>query len=316
MPGNRPGVRRTGALTRRSVRRGTRPRVAEPVPDRLRYLRSPATWLTGIVLTVAAVTFQDVLTQTVNAVLPLDRVPDRLSPQDAIEVVEVRNVKDTGTYLVRPGKESGFPEKLKSGEVMTEGSDVVDVGRSEWMITLQGRAAQQVRITDIVPEVKGGACAPPLGGSLIDAPGQGAEEVVPLYVTIDDRVPRLLAEAKREGGPREPYFTGPKAKHFTLKQNESVAFLVTAFSERGHCRWRYRVHYQVGGSPAETVLNGPDGGYFELTGELPDAGAYKEVHVPSVFACPPGTGTPGGWYTGTGEWYARGFHKGKVTACP
>ncbi len=114
-------VRRSGALTRLSVRRGGgrarpgRAGAATEDPGRLRHLRSPAAWLAGILLTVVTVTFQDTLTGAVKAVLPLDRLPDRISPQGAVHVVEVKDVKVSGEYLVR-GDRGGRFGKVLSGE--------------------------------------------------------------------------------------------------------------------------------------------------------------------------------------------------------
>ncbi|MFI0149548.1 hypothetical protein [Streptomyces lydicus] len=318
MPSNRPRVRTSGALTRKSVSRGrARPAPADP-PDRLRHLKKPAAWLAGIVLAVAAVTFQDVLGGTVKAILPLDRLPDRLSPQDAIDVVEVKDVKDTGRYVVRGGAGKGFGETLRSGDAWRHKADVVDAGESEWMVTLQGRAAQQVRITDIVPQLVGGKCAPPLRGDLVLAPGQGVTDVIPLEVAIDGPMPRLTAYTKgaKKG---ESFFTGPGAKQITLNQNESEAFLIRATSGRGHCLWRYRVEYQVGGSPASMTLSREGGKPFELTGKLSDAGGYGSVYFPS-FTClsPSGQTAAGRWYRQTGADYARARSrsKGRSAPCP
>jgi hypothetical protein len=312
MPSNRPGVRRTGALTRRSIRRGGRPRpVPAPARDRLRYLRSPVTWLAGILLAVATVTFQDVLTGTVKAILPLDSIPDRLSPQDAIEVVEVENTKDFGTYLVRGDKDGRFAKSFDFDGPWRAKADIVDVGLSEWMISLRGRAAQQVRITDIVPELEGGRCSAPLSGSLALDPSQGEADVIPLQVTIDDPMPTIKAY-KSNGEAAKPYFTGPKAKNITLNRNETEALLIEAHSKRGYCRWRYRIHYQVGGSTAEMVLSGPDGKPFELTGRLPDASGYESAYLPS-YVCPSAGRPPGTWVTETGKEYARTGERG---LCP
>ncbi|MFI0784333.1 hypothetical protein ACH4Q6_01890 [Streptomyces lydicus] len=317
MPSNRPRVRTSGALTRKSVRRGReRPAPAEH-PDRLRHLKRPAAWLAGIVLAVAAVTFQDVLGSTVKAILPLDRLPDRLSPRDAIDVVEVKDVKDSGRYVVRGGAGKGFDKTLRSDFAWQHKADVVDAGESEWMITLQGRAAQQVRITDIVPQLVGGKCTPPLRGDLVLAPGQGVTDVIPLEVAIDGPVPRLTGY--RKGAEKgEPYFTGPQAKQITLNQNESESFLVRATSGRGHCLWRYRVEYQVGGSTAAMTLSREGGKPFELTGELSDAGGYGTVYFPS-FTClsPSGQAAPAGrWYRQTGADYARARNRSKDRPAP
>ncbi|MGW9427873.1 hypothetical protein ACWHA1_07965 [Streptomyces decoyicus] len=315
MPSNRPGVRRTGALTRSSVRKGRSRPAPEEAPDRLRLLRSPATWLAGILLTVATVTFQDVLTGAVKAILPLDRLPDRISPQNAIDVVEVKDVKDTGTYLVRGDAGKHFGTVLNSGAEWRHKADIIDVGKAEWMITLQGRAAQQVRITDIVPELEGGKCASPPGGSLVVAPGQGVTDVIPLEVAIDSPQPRMTSYSKGAKAGT-PYFTGPKAKQITLNQNESEAFLVHATSARGHCRWRYRVHYQIGGGTAEMTLSRPGGKPFELTGELPDTGRYRSVHFPAFTCTHPDAVAADTWLTRTGAEYARA-HRGKEPVpCP
>jgi hypothetical protein len=314
VPSNRPGVRRTGALTRRSIRRAGRTGPARPAGrDRLRYLRSPATWLAGILLTVAAVTFQDVLTGTLKAILPFDDLPDRLSPQNAIEVVEVSDVKDTGDYLVRGDKDGRFAKVLRSGGAWNQRADVTDVGRAEWMVTLRGHAAQQVRITDIVPELEGGSCSPPLTGSLIDYPSQGEDDVIPLEVTIDDPVPTFKTYPNKDNRQAtEPYFTGPEAKHITLNQGESEALLLNAVSKRGYCRWHYRIHYQVAGSPAEMTLSRPGGRPFELTGKLPDTSRYSSVYFPS-YLC---TNAGAGWFTATGEAYTRALRKDGVGPCP
>ncbi|HWM39044.1 MAG TPA: hypothetical protein VNS49_18220 [Streptomyces sp.] len=279
--------------------------------DRLKYLRSPATWLAGILLAVATVTFQDVLTSTVKAVLPLDSIPDQVSPQDAIEVVEVRDAKEYGMYLVRGEKNENLTKALNSGPSWRQQLDTVDVGQAEWIVTLRGHATQQVRITDIVPEVSGGKCASALAGTLVYSPSQGEDDVIPLEVTIDAPQPRL--KAYKEGSKaEEPYFSGAKARHITLNRNESEAFFIRAKSERGYCRWRYRVHYQVGGDRAEMVLS-RDGKPFELTGGLKNVSGYKSVHFPS-YLCPRGADT--NWLTGTGEEYARAVRRGDEMPCP
>lgn len=314
MPSNRPRVRRTGALTRRSIRRDVRPRgTPEVAEDRLKYLRSPATWLAGILLAVATVTFQDVLTSTVKAVLPLDGIPDQVSPQDAIEVVEVRDAKEFGMYLVRGEKNENLTKAFSSsaGTSWKQQLDTVDVGDAEWIVTLRGRATQQVRITDIVPEVNGGKCSPALAGTLVYSPSQGEDNVIPLEVTIDDPKPRLTAY-KEGSKAEEPYFSGAKARHITLNRNESEAFFIRAKSERGYCRWRYRVHYQVGGDREEMMLS-RDGKPFELTGELKNVSGYESVYFPS-YLCP--RGADANWLTGTGEEYARAVRRGDEMPCP
>ncbi|MFF5566891.1 hypothetical protein ACFY7Z_28130 [Streptomyces sp. NPDC012623] len=322
-------TRRGGALTRLSVRRSGRtppgrtpPGQASSEPgggSRLRYLKSPATWLAGILLAVATVTFQDTLSGAVKAILPLDRLPDRLSPQNAIDVVEVSDVKGTGLYLVRGDVDGALLDAFGSGErTRRRDADFVDVGQAEWMVTLQGRAAQQVRITDIVPEVEGGTCAAPLAGNLVSSPGQGVSGVISLTLAIDEPAPTLkvpkdqerFTGKKPEAGPDEPFFTGPEAHHITLEKNESEAFVIEATAERGYCRWRYRVHYQVGGSPAEMVLSRPGGKPFELTGRLAGANRYRSVYHSGV--C---TGT-GKWLKITGEEYARALRRDKDALCP
>ncbi|CAM5428722.1 hypothetical protein SCALM49S_03112 [Streptomyces californicus] len=77
------GARRTGAMTRASVRRGVhrhrRPEEEEGTEGggRLRFVKSPTTWLLGILLAVVTVTFQDVLTAWRSFRWT---GPDRLSP--------------------------------------------------------------------------------------------------------------------------------------------------------------------------------------------------------------------------------------------
>jgi hypothetical protein len=324
MRNKRPRPPGTGALTRRSVRRTAtataRPRRSgepeEPAPGgggRLRFLRSPTTWLAGVLLAVVSVTFQDVLTSAVKSVLPLDGLPDQLSPHGAVQVVEVRNVKDDGEFLVRGPVPDHFTKTLASGSGWQDDAAVVDVGESEWMITLRGRAAQQVRITDIVPQIVGGSCHAPLGGHLVYAPGQGAVEVIPLDVTIDARRPRL-EHWRQDNKGEEPYFTGPTAKQITLNKDESQSFLVHAVAHTGYCRWRYRVHYQLGGVGAEMTLSRPGGKPFEMTAELPDAGDYPAVYVPP-FVCGPHREAHG-WYTLSGRDFATGMSAGGAPHCP
>ncbi|MFE2056365.1 MULTISPECIES: hypothetical protein [unclassified Streptomyces] len=316
MRGSRRVARRSDALTRASVRRGGAqgPARADAPPGRLRHLRSPATWLVGILLAVVTVTFQDVLTASVRTMLPLDRVPDRLSPQGAIDVVEVRNVKEFGFYLARGDTDGKLRERLSSDSPWQEGN-FVDVGTADWMISLQGRAAQQVRITDIVPELEGGSCGAALGGSLVHAPSQGVMDVIPLEVAVDSPQPRLKAIGK-DGRSAAPFFTGAAAKHITLNQNETEAFIVHATSDEGHCRWRYRVHYQVAGSAAEMTISGPGGKPFELTGELRDTSRYSHVYFPPLACRYQGAHLPHTWYEQTGAEYARDRRDGEDPPCP
>ncbi|MEV7912136.1 hypothetical protein [Streptomyces griseus] len=329
MATNRRGTRRTGALTRASVRRGSgarppRREEEEGTTGRLRLLKSPTTWLLGILLAVVTMTFQDVLAASVKAILPLDRVPDRLSPQNAIDVVEVRDVKDIGYYVVRDaGDRDGdgdgkILEQISSGGPWREGREVVDAGNADWMITVQGRAAQQVRITDIVPVLEGGRCEKPLGGSLAHFPSQGVMDVIPLELEVDAPLPRLkfLGKDAEDGKDAKPFFTGPEAKHITLNQNETEAFIVHATASTGYCRWRYRVRYEVGGSAAETTISGPGGKPFELTARLPDASGYRKVYFPAFDCVYPGSRMPDIWYEQSGAEYGRDRRGNKVPPCP
>lgn len=323
MPGEQPrarGPRRTGSATTRSAirRENRRPRTEPDEPDeaqetagkdRWRLLRAPVAWLVTVVVAAAALTFQDVLVSTAKTVLPVEALPDALSPRDAVEVVEARDVKQHGEYLVRGGSGAELRTALNSGEWREETEGVVDVNRSEYMVTLRGQASQQVRITDIVPEVEGGECSAPLGGRLVYAPSQGGDEVIPLEVDIDDRSPRLEAYRKDR-----PYFTGPKGTHILLRQNETEAFFIIAKSRGPYCRWRYRMHYEVGGETREQMIARPDGKPFELTGERRDTGDYATVHYPS-FTCPVGEKS-GHWSSTTGEKYARAKRGGKGEVCP
>ncbi|KPC80313.1 hypothetical protein [Streptomyces sp. NRRL S-4] len=321
MPRNRRVARRTDALTRASVRRGVGPRPARPeeapaeeTPGRMRYLRSPATWLVGILLAVVTVTFQDVLAASVKTILPLDRVPDRLSPQDAIDVVEVRDVKEHGYYAVRDDPDGKILTQLTQSAWRQDPS-FVDVGDAYWMITLQGRAAQQVRITDIVPELVGSPCKANLGGNLVQALSQGVMDVIPLQVAVDSPQPRLKASGK-DGKAAEPFFTGPGAKHITLNQNETEAFIVHATSEKGYCRWRYRVRYEVGGSTAEMTIGAPGGEPFELTGELSDTSDYSHVYFSGLACRKASSPMPDKWYEQTGAEYARDQRRSGTPPCP
>ncbi|MFD7923442.1 hypothetical protein ACFV3R_30030 [Streptomyces sp. NPDC059740] len=268
------------------------------------------TWLATIVLGVATVTFQDALTTAVKAVLPLDGLHDSLSPQDALQTVEVRDVKDNGRYLYRGRDGAGFLKGLNAASLVDR-TDLMDVGDAAWLVTLRGNATQQVRVTDIVPVVEGGGCDAPTGGSLVYSPSQGGEDVLALDAAIDAPVPRL-----HEDGAKGPFFTGPKAREFTFDQGESWSFLLRASATTGHCRWHYRIHYQVGGRTAEENLTAPHGRPFELTAELPDPGDYRVVYLPR-FICPNSAELGSrGWTTADGRWYARGPAKNKAPDCP
>jgi hypothetical protein len=303
-------VRREAIRPRRAL-----PEEEEPAVSRgwLRVLRSPAAWLAGVLLAAAAVTFQDVLTTAAKSVLPLEGLPDALSPHGAVEVVEVRNVKGDGEFLLRGPKRTHFVKELTSGSAWRDEPGVVDVGTSEWMITLRGRAEQQVRVTDIVPELVGGACRKPLDGPLVYAPSQGAVDVIPLDVVIDSPRPRLTRWTE-DAGAEKPYFTGPTAQQITLDKDESEAFLIHAVSHSGYCRWRYRVHYQLGGEKAEMTLSRPGGKPFELTGELSDRSGYSTVYVPS-YVCGPGHAASQ-WYTLSGRDFATGLDGDGAPRCP
>ncbi|MEU3131706.1 hypothetical protein ABZ691_02655 [Streptomyces sp. NPDC006854] len=328
MATDRRGTRRTGALTRASVRRGSGRRTARPEQEesarttgRLRFVTSPTTWLLGILLAVVTVTFQDVLTASVKTILPLDRVPDRLSPQNAIDVVEVRDVKDFGYYVVPDAGraeargDGKILEEMATGDAWREGRKVVDAGAADWMITVQGRASQQVRITDIVPVLEGGRCEEPLGGSLAHFPSQGVTDVIPLELEVDAPRPRLKTVGE-DAEDAAPFFIGPEAKHITLNQNETEALVVHATASTGYCRWRYRVHYEIGGSTAETMISGPGGRPFELTARMTDASGYRKVYFPSLDCVLPDSRLRHTWYEQTGAEYARDRRSGKVPPCP
>lgn len=263
-------------------------------------LRTPATWIVGIVAATAAVTFQDVLSATLNAVLPLDRVADQVAPQDAIDVVSVRDVRAYGTSLIRPPApdEAEVLAALGSSTGWGEQLGVVDVGQSQWLITLEGRGSQQVRITDIVPRIEGGACSDPLDGSVVEANSEGGEDVVGLHSAIDSADPRLRRHTV-SGTEEEPYFTGLGASHITLDRNESIGLMMHASATEGYCRWHYQISYEVAGSTETMLVHAPNGKPFELTAPLTDPADYDAAYLSPVDACTTD------WQRVTADVYAR-----------
>ncbi|KAB8170921.1 hypothetical protein FH609_001660 [Streptomyces sp. 3MP-14] len=315
----RPRVRPGRALTRSSVRRGARPPAPEPEPSRLRrLLNSPLNWLLAVVLVVATTTFQDVLGSTLGALLPLDRVPDRVAAGEAIDVVTVRSEREIGTWMARDATVSEIDAALEDPNWPRE-LDLIDVGWGSWIITLEGRAQQQVRITDIVPELENGRCGEPLTGPLLLTAPEGGGPVVQLQVDIDQPGARLHGSTDT-GEDTGPYFTGPTAQHVTLDRNESVAFRITARADQGHCRWTYRVEYEVAGAAHTTRIDGPDGAPFEITAPRRDAADYPVVWF-SPQGCGPGPEFSAERVRGTGEDYARALEEfdapvGQPVSCP
>ncbi|WP_106582776.1 hypothetical protein [Murinocardiopsis flavida] len=235
-----------------------------------------------IVLGVAAASLQDVLSQTLNSVVPLDRIAGKAATDNAIDIVSVEHtpLDEEGRSLVVPGAPDPALTERRIYDLEPGGSTAgirapVSAGSTAWQVVLEGRAQQQVRITDIVPVIEEGACSAPLKGTLVQFFPGGDAGVIPLNVAIDDPEPTLRhLSGKNEG---EPYFTGPNARHITLDRAETEGLLLRAEASTGYCRWRYRIEYLVSGEKGTTTLSGPEGRPFALTALRADAADYPTV---------------------------------------
>ncbi|MET9225814.1 hypothetical protein [Lentzea sp. NPDC003310] len=144
---------------------------------------------------------------------------------------------------------------------------------------LEGPKGREVRVTDIRPVIR--ATRPPLSGSLVSSPPQGAEPSSEVLLKLDDPFPVVQSsvedEEKRHRVPTGPFFPAHTIK---LNDGETHEVVLTVSTERHSYEYDLAVSYQSGAEIKEVRVN--DGGQsFRISGFAcsgPNTASYASVH--------------------------------------
>lgn len=121
-------------------------------------------------------------------------------------------------------------------------------------LILEGRRNQQIRITDIVPEVV--ERSEPLAGTLFFMPAQGGEPSLSLLLDLDQIHPvaREVAEDSTpfDLKPGPPYFD---ANTISLKEGEQQVVVMRVRTQHSFFTFRIRIDYQIGGQPKSITVD-------------------------------------------------------------
>lgn len=148
-------------------------------------------------------------------------------PPVKVTVEETTNGEEGGLWWlpVRPQLRNGklpleqLPQALAA-------SHAVDAGETDLKITLQGARSHKVVVTDLKAKILTRS-SPRHGGTLIDAPSQGAAGLVELALDLDEPFPRarVRADVADRFAVSKPYFDSYAV---TLSADEVMTFAVQA----------------------------------------------------------------------------------------
>ncbi|MFG1646949.1 hypothetical protein ACGFMK_42290 [Amycolatopsis sp. NPDC049252] len=129
---------------------------------------------------------------------------------------------------------------------------------------LEGPKAGQVVVTDIRVVIR--KKTPPLNGSLVLVPPQGAEDSAQTLLNLDDRFP-VLQEAVQDKNTDRNYPAGPYFPTHTIKltNGETSEVVVTALASKSAYDYVLAVVYQVGKEIRQTIIDNA-GKPFRVTG--------------------------------------------------
>ncbi|WP_146174891.1 hypothetical protein [Umezawaea tangerina] len=236
-----------------------------------------------LLLAATAAYFSDYVKSFFGALLPVDEA-EEASGRAPVEVRDVHYLNLNSAYfLSRPPSEediAGWDRKAgpPSAEWLERQGEVpLDVAR--WEVTLEGRRTSEVVVTDMRPKLVA-PCEPPLDGSLVETPAQGAGDKFRFGVAVDRPNPVMMTIG---GGTAPfPYF---EQKTIRLPKGEKNVVTVEATTSGPHCRWTIEVDYIADGKRGQMSVTAPGGKPFEVTGHL-DPARYSSVFLAALRKCP------------------------------
>jgi hypothetical protein len=178
---------------------------------------------------------------------------------------------------------------VKRGGVKIE-SDETEENRehSQVRLVLTGQHERPVLITGLRANVL--RREPPVSGTIVYGPPQGAGENIQVGLDLDSRTPSARSFDDKQF-LAEPYFA---AHHVSVKSGEQVVFTVRAFTSKCYCEWELLVTAVVDGK--DQVFRVKDGDRPFRTTAF--ASAYKTIYSFDFFGgnrfvkLPPGSPFP------------------------
>lgn len=262
-----------------------------PPGGRRSLLRKPIVWLVALVLAAVGAYFKDTVRAVIGNWASPERIADSVSGAP-IRVIDVRRDTETQNYSLLPMKETAEVRRVLTDPAYPRWPGtwhVIDVGESQWEITVATQRRSDVDIVDMTPVIEGGRCGRPPSGILVENPTAGANGKIPLLVVPDS--PRPVFQWHDEKDRLRPFFTGDDPQRITLEKGKPETIDVLAsmgrvgtedYSDSRYCKWNIKVTYIADGAHREMTISAPGGRPFELTGLLKDLSRYPAVYLSSL----------------------------------
>lgn len=261
-----------------------------PASPDLAWWQRPIVWITTVVLgalaTIIAAYGEDIARGFLDARAEPTALGERWGAPAPIRIVNVRRVTyDTGDFVFPDGLSDTALAALDRSETgltdaWLEANGGVEVGRASWEIALEGLRTRAVEITNL-RTVAARPCDRPVGGTLLENPGAGQSDKIPLDVEVDRPGASFHAPAAEDDNgsplPTEPYFRKHK---ITLPKGETNILVVSAFTARQHCRWTVVAEYIADGRTGEMTITAPGGKPFAVTGRVPAQTYHSAILSP------------------------------------
>ena len=238
-------------------------------PQVKKALGKPALWVSGVVLAAIAMFFQENIEVLFNSLLPEGW--SEAGPAFVVSDVSTEN-PITGAFVPDPGSSL---DQLSSAEARATISDPewqeshewYAVNRGKWEISLIGRRAHDVVISDMRPRLVRPCGELKTDGTLIYADGTGGDSKLELVTKVD--APSPVFQVPDEG-VWKPYFD---SSTIVLPRGETNILVMTATTSGPTCEWVVDVDFHSDGSKDTMTITAPDGDPFRITGMGP-ASAY------------------------------------------
>lgn len=222
-------------------------------------VRTPATWVVGVILVALGATFSSGLQSLFAGLLP-----DGWSePGSGVKVVDVRRKPLSGPVLIPQADSARFTDRADAREKVNDPDweaqhEWYAAGRITWEVTLVGRHSDPVVITDLRPS-RTAACTKMLRqGTLVEDVPQGEGQKIELKTAIDAEVPELTSVDDGSA-----YFDGGT---ITLAKGETVVISIEATSAGPTCRWVLEADYVDHGKRETMTIKAPGDRPFAITG--------------------------------------------------
>jgi hypothetical protein len=171
---------------------------------------------------------------------------------------------DSQALLTRFDSVDSWTENLSRTIVRSGGVRLAWVGEGNLSFTrlrlvLETTQPETVTVSDIRARVL--KCGPPLAGSLIFAPPQGAADVVAIRLDLDHPEAAAMTDSERHEATG-PYFRG---KFLTVGRDNPQVVTIRAYTRDRHCTWELVLEASSGGRASDQAVRLDDGRPFETT---------------------------------------------------